>query len=301
MSPRWTAIWGAGFLLLQTACFDPVTMINDLVFAGPEQDDCEALAGVFNYDGDFFPDNPGDLGYDYDTVVLSSSDGRNIHAWFIHTPVPQPRGTVVISNSAIGTKACFLNWADLMATAGYHVTMYDYEGFGDSTGEKSVLNIMPDARMMVEWVLGGDDPARQSLILLGISLGSGPSISLAAEYKEAVTAVILDSTYLVPRLEDFAIGTFFASLVPGLLEAFPDELNNERNITGVHQPLLMLHGLLDFSFPIERIRDLLDRIPGEVELVEFERSGHATAVFDDHERFEMEVLEFLERLPGSGP
>lgn len=285
------------FIVPAAGCFDPVGIINQFVFDYAGSDNCEALAPGYFADPDAIPEplptSPLDLGLDYESFSVPAATGNSIQGWFIPAAVEEPLGTVMMSNGSLGTRACHLAWTEWLARAGYHVVMYDYEGFGGSEGFKTMESIMRDARAALEWTLDSDDPARQAVALMGLSLGSGPSVRLAAEYPDDVWAVVLDSPYVVPAPSDLrSFGLLLDLILPEIVDAFPTELDNTANIRDVASPVLILQGALDVTF------DLIGRLEqaapnGLVKLVAFGGSRHAGALFDEPQRYREEVLNFL--------
>ena len=129
---------------------------------------------------------------------------------------------------------------------------------------------------------------------MGLSLGTGPSLRLAAEFPERVWAVVLDSPYRLRNL-DIAPGLelILHFFVEGILAAFPEEMDNVANAVNVSAPALVLIGALDDALPAAS--EILERITSGGTFVLFEESGHAQAVFDEPDRYQDEVLMFLDK------
>ncbi len=300
-------------VLMASGCIDAEAYIDDYVFNPDASDLCGAVAVslvpdseilydfktqeyVIYVNGDLvpFPETPGDSGFAYADFSVSSDSGNEVQGWFIPSVITPATGTVMLNHGSRGTRACFLSWATWLAQAGYHVVVYDYEGFDDSGGQKSVANIVPDARAVFQWIIQSDDPARQTVVLFGISLGTGPAITLADEYSERVPAVVLDSPFVVPSADRIDIEGITGLFVPGILEAFPDDMDNAANIKSVQAPILFLQGTLDTVSLIGDSQKLFQMAPAGSEWVEFE-SEHVAALFVDPQRYQDEVLSFLGR------
>jgi len=59
-------------------------------------------------------------------------------------PVEPAHGTVIVSPGNSGSMACYLLTAQLLTDDGYSVVIYDYEGFGGSSGQASLETLRPD-------------------------------------------------------------------------------------------------------------------------------------------------------------
>ncbi len=280
-------------LLAGGGCFDPGDFINDFVFGPNGDDDCGALAVELEDEPESVPDDPFDLGLAFESFEVQASTGEAVAGWFIPA-VRTARGTVLMNNASLGTRSCHLAWTDWLVAAGYNVVMYDYEGFGASGGVKRMTSIVPDARAVLAWTLDSDDPSRQSVALMGLSLGVGPSLRLAAEFPEQVWAVVLDSPYRVPDASNAPdLGLILDLFLPQILQAFPIEMDTVESAANVSSPVLILSGALDRALPAAS--EILENIAFGGTFVLFEESGHAQAIFDERDRYQDEVLMFLDK------
>lgn len=274
-------------LLTNFGCFGPTDLINGFVFNLPEPEFCSEDDHLLT---------PGDFGLEFEPFDVALPNGNIIRGWLTHAQTGAPViGTVMFNNPSKGFQACFLPFIAVLADEGFNVVSYDYEGFGDSDGTKSIDNIAPNAEAVLSWVLDSDDPFRQSVALFGVSLGTGPSIWLAAEYPQQVWALILDSAYAIPPTMNFpSLQGLLSLLVPYAIPEFPPEMHNTTNILRTQAPLLMLHGSVDPLSTIEGAQMVFDRSPNPIGFVEFTGAGHVEAIFTEPERYEQEVFSFLE-------
>ncbi|MCG3138331.1 MAG: hypothetical protein HJJLKODD_02194 [Phycisphaerae bacterium] len=294
-------------LILLGGCVDGLDYINAYVFDTAAADDCLYLAAdllpgamvEFTEEGPVLlvngevvpvPESPADIGLTYEAFKVLNDRQEVISGWMI-TPDGEPRNAIMLSGGSVGTKACYLPWAQWLTAAGNTVVLYDYTGFGESPGEKNLERIVPDAQAVFTWMLNQAPGVEQGVVLYGISLGTGPSIELAGRFPQKISAVVVDSPYTAEsRVARLELDGFFVALIRTLLGAFPAEMDNELNIGAVNQPLLMLYGTLD---TIEAGRGLFDLAPGGVDLVEFP-FGHIEAAFHDPARYQEAVLGFLD-------
>ncbi|MCG3138330.1 MAG: hypothetical protein HJJLKODD_02193 [Phycisphaerae bacterium] len=288
----WVAIC-CGFLC---GCVDAQAVLNDIIFDPPEYDECSTLAQPLS-PGIELPDVPADLGLDYEVFNVYPAADVTVRGWLIYPTTDEVLGTVLLSTGSRGRRACYLFWSEFLSRAGYQVVMYAYEGFDDSSGAKDLEVIMRDARAVLDWVIDSDDPARQQVVVFGVSLGSGPSMRLAVERPEQVAGIILDSPYVLPPESQFAsIGGFLGSALPIILDSFPAELDNLQNVISLSQPLLVLHGELDDITPPVIVAQMFLAAPNPFQFVLFGDTGHAEALFEAPEKFEEEVLTYLEMI-----
>ncbi len=290
----WRGVLGVLLILpVAAGCFDAEAFLNDFVFEPGQTDDCEELALELPDEPDIVPETPADLGFDFEDFSVQASNGQSVAGWFIPAMAAPARGTVMMSNASKGTRACHLAWTHWLVADGYNVVMYDYEGFGDSAGAKSIFSTAPDAEAVLQWTLDSEDPARRSVALMGVSLGTGPSIGLAVEFADRVWAVVLDSPFVVPRIGDsLNVNPFIQLYLPDILEIFPTEMDNGANIPLVFSPLMVLVGGNDMAFATSF--DLFSRVGNGSIFTEFADSHHAQALFDEPASYQQQVLSFLQ-------
>lgn len=249
---------------------------------------CEELRRMFGLDGLKVVENPGQAGIPFEEQFVPTPDGQSLRVWSI--PAKANRGTILYSSGAVGEVACYLYPVVLLNQAGWSVVMYDYRGFGGSSGEPSLATLATDLETVLDWTL--EHTGVERVTLLGISLGSIPSVNVASRRPEALNALILDSpislTEQVRRLR------------PALLEntdAFVNlidpALQTEALMPQVHAPVLVLIGQFDFLAKPEVAGRLFELAGPPRRLVLFPGLGHVRAPFDAEADYVAAVDSFL--------
>ena len=236
-------------------------------------------------------DVPSDVGMEYEEVWLPVNGDTYIRTWYITTELD--RGTVVVSCGNSGPMACYLFTADLLTDNGWSVVMYEYEGFGLSTGQASLGSLYRDLDTVVEWTR--ERTGREQVTLFGISLGSIPSVAFGVERPDAVNGVILDSPIaFAAQVERF--GFVLGGRTDWILDQLDPTLLPDVLITELEQPLLVfLHGLDPIATP-ETVELLYDLAPGEKQLVRFGNLGHSRGQFFSTDVYLYYLEQYLARL-----
>lgn len=131
--------------------------------------------------------------------------------------------------------------------AGFNVLAYDYPGIGLSGGSLSETGCHEAIEDVFAWLRGRGVPAAD-ILLYGRSIGSGPTVRLAA--REPVAGVILAS----PFTSAFGHRAW--------MWLFPmDWFRNREHIGAVRAPVLVLHGMEDATISVENGR-MLARLGG---------------------------------------
>ncbi|MBI5092269.1 MAG: alpha/beta hydrolase [Candidatus Hydrogenedentes bacterium] len=192
---------------------------------------------------------PTDKGWPFDDVSLSV-DGETTHGWFI--PKDAARGTVLFSHGNGENVADGLELVPVYRELGFNVLLYDYGGYGKSTGAPSERRCNDDIRAMWKYLTETRGLGAESVVLHGRSLGGGPTTRLAAEIAPA--CVVLESTFRsLPSMARLR----FPFLPAGLI--LRHKFDNEANITRITAPLLVIHSPDDGVIPFAQGRALFDR------------------------------------------
>jgi hypothetical protein len=234
---------------------------------------------------------PEDYALEPETLWVPS-EGALIHAWLFHAPAPV--ATVVFCNGNSGNKEIFLPLVPRFLSAGYDVVLFDYRGFGLSTGTPNLYRLVDDAVGVVDAVISRS-PDRP-LALFGASLGAVVATGVARDRGAAVDALVLESTFS-PRegCHRMLGGIRGACLCPLLV---PGRWEVGRQLPRLSQPILMLHGTGDRISPLAEAgtlyRDLSER-QGTQELWVAEGAGHSPGLLGKYGRqYVSRLEEFLE-------
>ncbi|HEV2074862.1 MAG TPA: alpha/beta fold hydrolase, partial [Thermoleophilaceae bacterium] len=210
-------------------------------------------------------ETPDAAGLDHRELWLETADGELLHGWWCKAQT-QSLGHVLLCHGNGGNIGDRVLHASLLTAAGFDILLFDYRGYGRSSGRAGEEGTYRDARAALGWLLeqAGVDPAR--VVYLGESLGGAVAVDLALERPPA--GLVLLSTFT--GIRDVA-GTHYpfvpASLVP---DAYP----TLRRIWRLRAPLLVLHGDRDEIVPLSHGEALLQAAPGPKRLEVFPGLGH---------------------------
>jgi len=252
---------------------------------------CEEMRSHFGLENLPLANNPADLGIAYEEFELSTPAGEVLRTWYV--PAPRERGVIVVSNGSTGAMQCYLHGVWLLTQMGWTVVTYDYTGFGGSSGVASLDTLIPDLETVVAWALV--HTGQSQVTLLGVSLGTMPSVAVAVRYPERVNAVVLDSPVaLGDEIERY--GGLLRLPVVEIIRAVDPALISENTIAALDQPLLMfVHGR-DRVTPPGPARKIYERAPGPKELVEFPGLSHGMGQYLATEQYVNGIEPFLARV-----
>ena len=226
------------------------------------------LAYVFQRTLMYFPDTrrtpPAAAGLPQaEEVVLTSSDGEKLIAWYV-----APRGDkpVVLYFQGNGG-ALDLRVARFRALIadGTGLLALCYRGYGGSTGKPSEAGLIRDA--LAAYDFAAARYANQRIVPWGESLGTSVAVALAAE--RPVGGVMLEA----PFTSAADIGAAAYPLLP-VRWLIHDSFRSDRRIARVLAPILIMHGERDTIVPIRFGERLFALAHEPKRLVRFPAGGH---------------------------
>jgi pimeloyl-ACP methyl ester carboxylesterase len=124
-------------------------------------------------------------------VTLPLADGVQIHAWWC--PTPQAQGVLLYSHGNAGNLSGRAGILAALQQRGFSILIYDYPGYGKSTGAPDEANCYAAGRAAYRWLTEVQKIAPADLILWGKSLGAAIAIDLALELEHR--ALVLFSPF----------------------------------------------------------------------------------------------------------
>jgi uncharacterized protein len=237
-------------------------------------------------------ETPGRAGLNYRDVGLETDDGERLHGWWIGARTDS-LGHLLLCHGNAGNVGDRVPHAALLTAAGFDVLLFDYRGYGRSTGRPSEEGTYRDARAALKCMLEqpGVDPGR--VLYLGESLGGAVALDLALESPPA--GIVLLSAFTGVR----EMGRLHFPLIPVAL--VPDAYPTLRRIRGLRAALLVLHGDRDDIVPLSQGRALFEAAPGRKHIHVFGGLGHNDLVPLAGAEFARVIASWVSRLQQDGP
>jgi pimeloyl-ACP methyl ester carboxylesterase len=197
-----------------------------------------------------------------------------------------------------------LPWVALAVENGFHAVTFDYQGYDGSGGTANVATLYDDSRAVLDWVLSSDDPACQTIHLLGTSLGAGPALALALRRRDDVDSVALDGAFdlLDSVIYGQSIHRAPALLITAILHAtFPWLYETGDRLGEIHIPALFVNGEVDEATPPDSSERLFDAVASANKtFVVFPDLDHLQPLFCSTEEYASLLITFW-REPTASP
>lgn len=246
---------------------------------------------------------PANIHVAYEDVRLKAGDGETIAGWFIPAYGP---GEVEAAEGDIAGKTvlmCHGNGGDIGDRLGsiivFHkwrmnIFIFDYRGYGDSTGRPTEQGTYTDAVTAWNYLTEARGIASDDILVYGRSMGAAIAAWLANKVSPPVLA--LESGFT--SAPDIA-AALFPVLPARLVCRF--KYNTIDTIDNIRCPVLVAHSRNDEMIPFVHGKRIFDRANRPKEFVEI-TGGHNDGGVDTDTGYQHALKEFLIRHLGhAGP
>jgi fermentation-respiration switch protein FrsA (DUF1100 family) len=234
---------------------------------------------------------PTARGVPYDDIVITTSDGEQLNAWWMRAD--RPRGAVLLFHGNAGNISHRIEYALMFRRLGYSTMLVDYRGYGRSTGTPTEEGTYIDAGAAWDWLTSTQGVAQRDIVLFGESLGGGVASWLAARHE--VRALILASTFT-------SAVDLGSELYPFLPVRLVSRLRYDTlgRLRDVRAPVLVIHSPDDDIIPFTHGLRLFDAALEPKTMLRIAGGHNAGFVFGRQE-WVAQLAEFLESAASALP
>ena len=194
------------------------------------------------------------------------ASGSNVLDAIYVEPTAQPaRASVLICH---GIAEVVTQWAPIQrffANAGISSLVFDYSGYGRSTGRPSWAQCEQDGLSAFQLLRRLAPPG--PVAILGFSLGTGVASAI-------VNRVEADRLVLCAGFSSFREATHAAGIPRSLSRLVPPVWDAAESLPGCKLPVLVVHSTGDRLFPVQMARDLASWCGESAELLIVDGGGH---------------------------
>ncbi|HYX94945.1 MAG TPA: alpha/beta hydrolase [Geodermatophilus sp.] len=220
-------------------------------------------------------------------VVLETSDGLRLGAWFVPGPDPGAPAVLVADGNG-GHRGLRAPLAAALARRGLAVLLFDYRGYGGNPGSPSEEGLARDVRAARAHLLEEAGVPPDRLLYLGESLGAAVVTELATEHPPA--ALVLRS----PFVDLAAVGAEHYPFLP-VRALLRDRYPVAERVATIRVPTTVVLGDADSIVPPAQSRAVAAAAAGLHRLVEVPGADHNDRVLLDGDPLVDAVVELAGR------
>jgi pimeloyl-ACP methyl ester carboxylesterase len=194
---------------------------------------------------------PTDIHLQYEDLTLITPDNERINAWYIPSQDPSNKldikpatKTVLFFHGNAGNISHRLETIKIYNQLGFNFLIFDYRGFGISTGKPSEQGTYLDADTVWQYLIDEKKLDPEQIILAGRSLGGGVAAELAKKVRPAL--LILESTFTSMT----EVSAKHYPFMPTSL-IVKHEYETSLKLKDIHCPIVFAHSTNDEVIPFE--------------------------------------------------
>lgn len=195
----------------------------------------------------FFPepllqDEPQSLQIPYEDVYFMTPDGQKLNGWLFIREKGAP--ILLLCHGNGGNISYWLDHARMLVDQNLNVFMFDYRGYGKSSGKPSEPGLYQDSLAAYDFLIKEKGLSGNEIIPYGISLGGAAAIEIARQ--RPVKSLILEGAFTSSKdmAANMPLFAFFSSLLPA-------HYYNLAKIKQIQVPKLIIHGEADKIVPFK--------------------------------------------------
>jgi len=219
----------------------------------------------------------------YEDVSFATRDGVTLSGWWIPSEIP--RGTVLFCHGNGGNVSSCLDSAVIINALKLNLLIFDYRGYGRSSGSPTEQGTYADADAAWEYLVNVRKIPPEQVVVWGRSLG-GPIAAKTASSRQT-GLVVLESTFT--SLPELVADRFFRTPAWVLANYAYD---TRQHLGKVAAPVLVIHSPDDEVVPFSHARRLFDAIGSPRSFVQIS-GDHNTGFIRSREAFQTALDGFI--------
>lgn len=187
-----------------------------------------------------FDDVPEKWGLTCEDVFFDTEDNVRLHGWFF--PLHGDKPVFLFCHGNAGNISHRLENIRLLLENGLQVFIFDYRGYGKSSGKPSERGIYLDGLAAYDYLVRRDTWLSEEVVVFGRSLGASVAIEVAL--RRPVKALIVESAFTSTKE--------MAGMMPlfkPIHFLLPAHYDNRKKIASIMIPKLIIHGEEDDIIP----------------------------------------------------
>ena len=226
-------------------------------------------------------------GLPLEEVWLPVDDEVTVFGWFIEAGPSSP--VLLWCHGNAGNVSHRLENIRQLYQRGISVFIFDYRGYGQSTGEASERGFYQDALASYDYLIHQRQISSERLILFGRSLGSGVAGEIAVQRSSA--GLIVEGSF--PSIQSMADHLYFGLPAGWFMDV---KFDLAQKVHALQVPLLVIHGEHDSIVPVALGKQVFDAAPEPKQWYVVSGAEHNNVPFVGGEPYFHKIETFLHRV-----
>ncbi|MBI4032899.1 MAG: alpha/beta fold hydrolase [Candidatus Blackburnbacteria bacterium] len=245
---------------------------------------------------------PKDLGWKFEDITLTTSDGVKLAAWFVPAGKSSDK-VIVLLHGYPADKANLLGWAEFLHQD-FNLFFLDFRYFGSSEGNITTIGLQEQKDL--EAAIGYlQEKGVDKIGAMGFSLGGAVAIIVGAK-DGGIGAIVSDSAYASLSdmskvyyknlwILEYPLSALTALWSKIFLGATPSKISPEKAARSLGIPILLIHSRKDQIIPFENALKIEEALKQnqEAQFLFLEKGTHGALPSQVLEEYEKTVLEFF--------
>lgn len=210
-----------------------------------------------------------------------------VFGWFIDAGPNRP--VLLWCHGNAGNVSHRLENIRRLSQRGISVLIFDYRGYGRSTGMPSEVGLYQDALASYDYLIHHRRISPERLILFGRSLGAAVAGEVAVQRPSA--GLIVEGAF--PSIQAMSDHHYFGLPARWVMDL---DFNLAQKVRALHVPLLVIHGEQDSIVPIPLGKQVFDAAHEPKQWYAVSGAEHNDVPFVGGESYFREIDTFLQRV-----
>lgn len=234
-------------------------------------------------------ENPADFGFEYREFEVPTSDGERLSGWLIPNSASEV-DIIFFHGNAGNLSTGRLDLLLSLVRQGYSLFVFDYRGYGKSSGSPDEEGFYRDAEAATQYYWSHLHQPGKTVVYFGRSLG-GVAAARATQTREP-DGLILEAAFPDKRSLVGSLPLLFR-----LLSVFSTyQLPTAAFLSEIRCPVLVLHGDRDDIIPYRLGKSLYDGLKTEKRFLTISGASHNDQYIVGEQTYFKGIAEFIEGL-----
>lgn len=227
---------------------------------------------------------PAQEGLDYESVTVTTADNEVLHGWFVPA-LSTAKATILFFHGNAGNISHRMDYLLTFHRLGYNTFIFDYRGYGKSSGSPSESGTYQDASAAWQYLTEEKAIPPSEIVLFGESLGGAIAAWLATKHEPR--ALVMSSTFT--SIPDLA-AELYPFLPARLLSRF--QYSTIDYLQSVTCPVLIAHSPQDEIVPFSHGQALFQAASEPKQFLTLQ-GGHNVGFIFTRKEWAMSMDEFI--------